>query len=111
MTSLPIYIAENALVTLAPCGFIATEYMLLGRLAAWLRGTHHLLIPANRITLVFMSSDIITFLIQVRPTEAHADSIISDMIQAAGVNFVTSSTANTAKLGGEVSPWTLHPQT
>ena len=65
MTNLTLYIVQSALVTLAPCGFIATEYMLLGRLAAWLRGTRHLLIPANRITLVFMTSDVVTFLIQV----------------------------------------------
>ncbi|KAJ3559614.1 hypothetical protein NM688_g234 [Phlebia brevispora] len=63
-TSLILYIIESLFVTLAPCGFIATEYMILGRLAAWLRCTRHLLIPANRVTFVFVMSDVISFGIQ-----------------------------------------------
>lgn len=53
-------------VTLSPCGFIAAEYVLLGRMAKWLGGDRHLLIRPQRITLAFVLSDVTTFLIQVR---------------------------------------------
>ncbi len=65
LTSRKLFIVENLLVIVAPCGFIATEYMILGRLAVWLQCTRHLLVPANRITMVFLLSDIATFLLQV----------------------------------------------
>ena len=60
-----LYILEYLFVVLSPCGFIATEYVLLGRLARWLKASQHVLIPPNRITLVFVLSDVSTFLIQV----------------------------------------------
>ena len=60
-----IYIVENLLVVLSPCGFIAANYILLGRLALWLGCDQHLLIPRRRITLIFVLSDVFTFLVQV----------------------------------------------
>lgn len=65
MTAFGLFMAQNLMTTLAPCLFIATEYMILGRLAAWLRCTRFLLIPAGRITLIFVMSDVCTFMIQV----------------------------------------------
>ncbi|KAJ3485777.1 hypothetical protein NLI96_g4729 [Meripilus lineatus] len=62
--SKPIYIAEYLFVVLSPCGFIAAEYVLLGRLSTWLKADEYLLIPPKRITPVFVASDVITFLIQ-----------------------------------------------
>ncbi|KDQ64594.1 hypothetical protein JAAARDRAFT_28237 [Jaapia argillacea MUCL 33604] len=59
-----IYIAEYLLVVLSPCAFIAGDYILLGRLARYLKCDKHLLIRPSRITLVFVCSDITTFLIQ-----------------------------------------------
>lgn len=50
---------------LQPCAFIASEYMLMGRLARYIDSNAHLLIPPKRITVVFVASDITTFLIQV----------------------------------------------
>ncbi|KAI0785862.1 RTA1-like protein [Abortiporus biennis] len=58
------YIIENLLVLLSPCGFIAANYMLLGRLATLLQCSQYLLVPARRITLVFVLSDVFTFLMQ-----------------------------------------------
>lgn len=49
-----------------PCAFIAANYVLLGRLARHIGAGQYLLVNPRRITLVFVSSDIITFLIQVR---------------------------------------------
>ncbi|ETW83965.1 lipid-translocating exporter [Heterobasidion irregulare TC 32-1] len=59
-----IYIAEYLFVVLSPCAFIAADYILLGRLARFLRCEKHLLVPAHRITAIFLSSDVTTFLIQ-----------------------------------------------
>ncbi|KAF8261380.1 RTA1 like protein-domain-containing protein, partial [Lactarius quietus] len=61
-----IYIAESFFVILSPCAFIAADYVLLGRLARYLGSGKHLLVPANRITITFVISDITTFLIQAR---------------------------------------------
>lgn len=61
-----IYIVEYLFVTLSPCGFIAAEYVLLGHLARWLKAGQHMLIPPQKITLVFVLSDVTTFLIQAR---------------------------------------------
>lgn len=61
-----IYIAEYLFVVLSPCGFIAANYVLLGRISRWLRGDKHLWIAPKRITLVFVISDVVTFLVQVR---------------------------------------------
>jgi len=59
-----IYIVEYLFVVLSPCAFIAAEYVLLGRLARHLRCDKYLLVTPRRITIVFISSDITTFLIQ-----------------------------------------------
>jgi len=59
-----IYIAEYLFIVLSPCGFIAGLYVLLGRLSQWIGCGQHLLIPARRITLFFIMSDVTTFLIQ-----------------------------------------------
>jgi len=59
-----IYIAEYLFTVLSPCAFIAAEYVLLGRLARYLEADRHLLVNPRRITIVFISSDITTFLIQ-----------------------------------------------
>ncbi|KAI0757343.1 RTA1-domain-containing protein [Daedaleopsis nitida] len=49
---------------LQPCAFIASEYMLMGRLARYIKSNKHLLISPQRITVVFVVSDITTFLVQ-----------------------------------------------
>jgi hypothetical protein len=59
-----IYIVEYLFVVLSPCAFIAADYILLGRLAKHLNADKHLLVTSRRITIVFITSDITTFLIQ-----------------------------------------------
>ncbi|KIJ70506.1 hypothetical protein HYDPIDRAFT_23606 [Hydnomerulius pinastri MD-312] len=59
-----IYIAEYLFIVLSPCAFIAANYVLLGRLAHHINCTDHVLLPARRLTIIFVSSDITTFLIQ-----------------------------------------------
>ncbi|KAF8897589.1 RTA1 like protein-domain-containing protein [Infundibulicybe gibba] len=59
-----LYIVEYLFVVLSPCAFIAADYVLLGRLARHLNCDQYLLVSPRRITIVFISSDITTFLIQ-----------------------------------------------
>lgn len=74
-----LYILYYLFVTLSPCGFIAAEYVLLGRMARWLDGHRHVLIPPHRITLVFVLSDVVTFLTQAAggsiSASAHEDAV------------------------------------
>lgn len=73
-------------IVLSPVGFIAGNYILLGRLARHLDSGHHLLIPATKITKIFVTSDIATFL-----------------IQGAGGGLSTSKTVSSAEAGAHVS--------
>jgi hypothetical protein len=65
--SLGLYIIEDMFVLLSPCAFLATDYMILSRLANSLGrdiADDCLLIPAHRITKMFVWSDVTTFWIQ-----------------------------------------------
>ncbi|KAH7874399.1 RTA1 like protein-domain-containing protein [Lentinula edodes] len=65
--SLALYILEDMLVLLSPCAFLATDYILLSRLANSLGrdiADDCLLIPSRRITKIFVWSDVITFWVQ-----------------------------------------------
>lgn len=66
LDSIMLYATYNFLVTLSPCGFIAGAYVLLGRLARSVDGDRHVLIPPQKIAKIFVASDVITFLVQVR---------------------------------------------
>ncbi|KIY64653.1 RTA1-domain-containing protein [Cylindrobasidium torrendii FP15055 ss-10] len=62
--TLGVFVVANLFITLSPCGMIAAEYVLLGRLSRYLRCDDFLLVSARKITLVFVLSDVITFLVQ-----------------------------------------------
>ncbi|KAG1879734.1 hypothetical protein F4604DRAFT_1751264 [Suillus subluteus] len=72
-----IYIAEYLMIVLSvsqrqtatmvvclyfinPCFFVATNYVLLGRLAREIDCVHRVLIPVRRLTLNFVLSDVTT---------------------------------------------------
>lgn len=80
--SLGIYIAEYLMIVLSPCFFIATNYVLLGRLAREIDCVHRVLIPVRRLTLIFVLSDVTTF-----------------VIQAAGASITTSTNYSSALTG------------
>ncbi|CAE6378444.1 hypothetical protein RSOLAG22IIIB_11545 [Rhizoctonia solani] len=61
---LGLYIVMNMFTVLSPCAFIATVYMLLGRLALHLDADEYLLVKSRIITKLFLTSDIVTLLIQ-----------------------------------------------
>ncbi|PPQ91612.1 hypothetical protein CVT25_012793 [Psilocybe cyanescens] len=75
-----IYILEYLLVVLSPCAFIAADYVLLGRLAKHLDADRHLLVTSRRITIVFVGSDVTTFLIQAAGGAMSASA--SDLVKA-----------------------------
>ena len=60
-----IYIVEYPFVVLSPCAFIVADYVLLGRMSRHLDCAKYLMIPARRVTIIFILSYIATFLIQV----------------------------------------------
>ncbi|KAG1755634.1 RTA1 like protein-domain-containing protein [Suillus lakei] len=80
--SLGIYIAEYLMIVLSPCFFIAANYVLLGRLAREIDSVHQVLLPVRRLTLIFVLSDVTTF-----------------VIQAAGASMTTSTVYNSALTG------------
>ncbi|OJA18999.1 hypothetical protein AZE42_00341 [Rhizopogon vesiculosus] len=82
--SLGIYIAEYLFIVLSPCFFIAANYVFLGRLARDLDCTHHVLF-LRRLTLIFVLSDVSTF-----------------VIQAVGASMTTSSDYNSALTGRHI---------
>ncbi|KAG8743397.1 hypothetical protein FRC10_012123 [Ceratobasidium sp. 414] len=63
-SGLGLYLILNLCVVLSPCGFIATVYILLGRLARHLRAEDLMLIRPQIITKVYVTSDVITLLVQ-----------------------------------------------
>jgi len=77
-----VYIAEDLLIVLSPCAFIASNYTLLGRLTRHTMTGRYVLVRPNRLTILFVSSDITTFL-----------------IQAAGGSMSVSTKSSTVKLG------------
>ncbi|KAH7920174.1 RTA1-domain-containing protein [Leucogyrophana mollusca] len=80
-----LYIVEDFFVVLSPCAFIAADYILLGRIARYLDCAEYLLVPSQRITAIFVTSDITTF-----------------MIQAAGGGISVSNNISTALAGEHI---------
>lgn len=56
--------ADPQLTLLSPCGFIATNYIVLPRLATHISSEDCLFLPPRRIVRIFVWSDVITFLLQ-----------------------------------------------
>ncbi|ODN84436.1 hypothetical protein L202_00386 [Cryptococcus amylolentus CBS 6039] len=63
--SVPLYVVCNLFIILSPCAFLAADYVLLGRLVQHLNA-HECIRPlkAKRISLMFIMSDVTTFIIQ-----------------------------------------------
>ncbi|KAG1752732.1 RTA1-like protein [Suillus paluster] len=83
--SLGIFIAEYLMIVLSPCFFIAADYILFGRLARDIDCTHHVLLPVRWVTLIFVMSDVTTFI-----------------IQAAGASMTTSTNSSSASVGRHI---------
>ncbi|KAG9082277.1 hypothetical protein FRC06_005143 [Ceratobasidium sp. 370] len=79
------YIVMSMFTVLSPCGFIATVYVLLGRLAGYLHAEEFLLIKPGILTPLFVTSDVFTLL-----------------VQATGGAMAGSSDINKAKLSSHI---------
>ncbi|KAJ7147479.1 RTA1 like protein-domain-containing protein [Mycena crocata] len=82
------YIPMTLFILLSPCLFLATDYMLLARLAAMFDeqvAERSLLIRSSRIVRVFVWSDVTTFL-----------------LQSAGGGLSASKNVSSAKLGNNI---------
>lgn len=59
-----LYIIQQLMIVLSPASFLAYNYILFGKFTARCVGPHHAAISARKFGRVFVTSDIITFLIQ-----------------------------------------------
>lgn len=59
-----LYSVMNSFTVLSPCAFIASIYSILGQIVGRIGGEQYMLIPSRRVALVFILSDVFTFLIQ-----------------------------------------------
>ncbi|KAJ7503413.1 RTA1 like protein-domain-containing protein [Mycena galericulata] len=87
-TSLGLNIVTTLLILLSPCLFLALDYVILGRLAGVFGpevSKESMLIAPTRVAVIFVSSDICTFL-----------------VQAIGGSMTTSSKINTINLGNTI---------
>ncbi|KAG1836065.1 RTA1-domain-containing protein, partial [Suillus subluteus] len=88
--SLGIYIAEYLMIVLSPCFFVATNYVLLGRLAREINCVHRVLLPVRRLTLIFVSSDVITFVIQAAGASITTSTVYSSALTGLHVSLIIS---------------------
>ncbi|MCJ1306220.1 hypothetical protein MMC08_009038 [Hypocenomyce scalaris] len=58
------YIMQTLLILVAPALFAATIYMTLGRIILLLQGEKHAVIRPKRLTKIFVSGDVLCFLVQ-----------------------------------------------
>ncbi|KAK4692053.1 hypothetical protein P7C71_g5076, partial [Lecanoromycetidae sp. Uapishka_2] len=58
------FITSSILALVAPALFAASIYMILGRIIRLLRAEHHSLIKVDRLTMIFVLCDIVSFIVQ-----------------------------------------------
>lgn len=58
------YIIQTLLILIAPALFAASVYMILGRIVLLVDGAQHSVIPVKWLTKVFVTTDVISFLMQ-----------------------------------------------
>ena len=59
------YVVQTLLILVAPALFAASIYMILGRIIVTVDAEHHSLIKKKWLTKVFVTSDVITFFVQL----------------------------------------------
>ncbi|KAG8790988.1 hypothetical protein FRC12_010424 [Ceratobasidium sp. 428] len=97
------FIAMHSAIVLSPCGFIATVYMLLGRLARHLHADDLLLLRPNIITKVYVTSDIRrSFFLNTSISLANILSQVTLLMQATGGGMGAANSQTTRDLGAKV---------
>ncbi|KAL4906983.1 hypothetical protein BDW74DRAFT_131154 [Aspergillus multicolor] len=62
--SIPLYALQTVLILLAPALYAASIYMVLGRLIEYLNAQEHSLVRVKWMTKIFVTGDVISFLMQ-----------------------------------------------
>ncbi|KAL4812459.1 RTA1 like protein [Aspergillus spinulosporus] len=81
-TSTTTYAIQTLLLLLAPTLYAASIYMILARIIIFVKAQHHSLVPVNWLTKVFVSGDILSF-----------------VLQGAGGGIMSSGSSSKLKLG------------
>lgn len=63
--SLGQFAIEQLFIVCSPAAFLAFNYIVYGRLISYI-GTEHSMVNPQKVAKIFVISDVITFLIQVR---------------------------------------------
>ncbi|GAA6062003.1 hypothetical protein JCM10212_006078 [Sporobolomyces blumeae] len=79
VSSILIYAIMTLFILLSPCAFLATNYVLLSRLAAALGAEAALFIRAKRIVKIFVWADVVTFLLQATGGGLSANASSADL--------------------------------
>ncbi|KAJ5691897.1 hypothetical protein N7462_001320 [Penicillium macrosclerotiorum] len=77
--SVPIYSIQTILILLAPPLYAASIYMVLGRLVRHLRAESYSMVPLKWMTSIFVTGDVIAFLMQAAGGGIMASGTISAM--------------------------------
>ncbi|PYI00856.1 RTA1 like protein [Aspergillus sclerotiicarbonarius CBS 121057] len=80
--STTVYALQTLLILLAPTLYAASIYMVLGRIITFLHAQHLSVIPVKWMTKIFVSGDILSFL-----------------LQGAGGGIMSSGSSNSLKIG------------
>ena len=62
--NLPFYVAQTVLILLPPCLYAATIYMIYGRIVLLVKAPDASVIGPGKVTKIFVTGDVISFLIQ-----------------------------------------------
>ncbi|KAL3461664.1 RTA1 like protein-domain-containing protein [Aspergillus heterothallicus] len=62
--STALYALQTVLILLAPALYAASIYMVLGRLIVFLNAEHHSIVRVNWMTKIFVTGDVVSFLMQ-----------------------------------------------
>ncbi|KAK1144135.1 hypothetical protein N8T08_005797 [Aspergillus melleus] len=77
--NVPIYAIQTLLILLAPPLYAASIYMTLGRLIRYLNAEHLSVVPVKWLTRIFVTGDVLSFLMQASGGGIMASGTISAM--------------------------------
>ncbi|KAI9041877.1 RTA1 domain-containing protein [Aspergillus affinis] len=77
--NVPIYAIQTLMILLAPPLYAASIYMTLGRLIRYLNAEHLSLVPVKWLTRIFVTGDVLSFLMQASGGGIMASGTISAM--------------------------------
>jgi drug/metabolite transporter (DMT)-like permease len=85
--STTLYAMQTLLILLAPTLYAASIYMVLGRVITHVQAQHHSVIPVTWMTKIFVSGDILSFILQ--GVGAYNDSSCIESFKVAQTHDIT----------------------